>query len=161
MGFGETANHCFLQEKIPVILTAENLIFPDYLGLLTFNLTISAFIVWIKSCSLRGISIWRKSFVIAVLQLQLKITTLHPQRLKSTIFEIISDSGRLHKVLLELETYLETFKILQTKTELFSGQDLYLLVNCNINGTGVHLKDFKKRGKMFFTKPKSTKRIDM
>ena len=50
MGFGETANHCFLQEKIPVILTAENLIFPDYLGLLTFNLTISAFIVWIKSC---------------------------------------------------------------------------------------------------------------
>ena len=87
--------------------------------------------------------------------------TLHPQRLKSTIFEIISDSGRLHKVLLELETYLETFKILQTKTELFSGQDLYLLVNCNMmNGTGAHLKDFKKGGKMFVTKPKSTKRID-
>ena len=87
---------------------------------------------------------------------------MHPQRLKSTIFEIASDGGQLHKVL--LETYLETFKIPQTKTELFSGQELYLLVNCNINGTGVHLKDFKKvyilGGKMFFTIPKSPKRID-
>ena len=87
---------------------------------------------------------------------------MHPQRLKSTIFEIASDGGQLHKVL--LETYLETFKIPQTKTELFSGQELYLLVNCNINGTGVHLKDFKKTyilgRKMFFTIPKSPKRID-
>ena len=64
------------------------------------------------------------------------------------MFEIASDGGQLHKVL--LETYLETFKIPQTKTELFSGQELYLLVNCNINKPKILKESLHFRVEIFF-----------